>query len=324
MTEETGQIVAYVLDGAGWGTEIGWDDIRSLGADGGLSWVHLDGNEKDTAEWLRSESGVPVIACEALLAESTRPRVLTFDDALLVILRGVNLNPGANPEDMVGIRIYLTANQIISVRLRKLMAIADIRESLGRGKGPKNSSAFLVHLADRLTERMAPIFDELDDRITGFEDAENKADDENIRHEIADIRKDIIALRRHLAPQREVLLRLQKEQVSWLTHRHKNQLREIADHVVRYVEGLDAMRERAAVLQDQIRMAIADQTNRAMYLLTVIAAIFLPLSFVTGLLGINVGGIPGTDTPWAFAAVAVVILCLGVIEYWVLRILKWI
>ena len=67
-----------------------------------------------------------------------------------------------------------------------------------------------------------------------------------------------------------------------------------------------------------------DQTNRAMYLLTVIAAIFLPLSFVTGLLGINVGGIPGTDTPWAFAAVAVVILCLGVIEYWVLRILKWI
>jgi len=100
-------------------------------------------------------------------------------------------------------------------------------------------------------------------------------------------------------------------------------LREVSDKVTRYVEELDSARERATVVQDELAGRLSDDLNRKMYVLTVIAGIFLPLGFVTGLLGINVGGIPGTEAPWGFALVCALLLLLGLSEYWLFRWLKW-
>jgi len=101
-------------------------------------------------------------------------------------------------------------------------------------------------------------------------------------------------------------------------------LREVADRTTRFVEDLDSTRERAAVIQEELAARLAEQMNRTMYVLTVVAAILLPPSLLTGLLGINVGGMPGVDSDWSFAIVVVAIAILGVVEFLVLRWLKWI
>ncbi len=147
-----------------------------------------------------------------------------------------------------------------------------------------------------------------------------------MRERLAAVRRQAIVLRRYFAPQREALQRLASDpdMAPWLESRDRHQLREVADRITRYVEDLDAGRERASVVHDQLANHLSDELNRGMYTLSIVAAVFLPLGFLTGLLGINVGGMPGADTPWAFAAVCVILAVLAGLEVWLLRRLKWI
>lgn len=324
MNDKDGLLYAFILDGKGGGRAVGWPEIEAWTPDQGILWVHLDRRTRQTADWLQKKSGIDPVICETLLQEEVRPRVLTLGDAMLVTLRGVNLNPGADPQDMVGVRVWLEPNRIVSLRHRRLMAVNDLREAIETGVGPAGPGDFLYRLSDRLIDRMGPVVDQLDDRVDALEDAVLTEHSTALRTTIGEIRREAISLRRYLAPQRDVMSRLPLEQAEWLAPVHKAHLRETADRTLRYVEDLDAARERAAVTQDELNNRLSDQMNRTMYLLTIVAAILLPPSLITGLFGINVGGMPGVDNIWAFTIVIVGIVLIGVVEVIVLRRLKWI
>ena len=324
MPPEGGLVCAYLLDGRGGGREIGWPEIKTWRAEERLLWVHLDRAGAEAARWLREDSGLDPLIVRTLLAEDVRPRQLRIGEGLLVTLRGVNLNPGADPEDMVAVRIWLEPTRIVTVRHRRLMAVSDLREVLAAGCGPTCAGAFLVMLSDRLIERMGPVIDELIDEVDRLEDAVVSAHSAKLRGDLARVRREAISLRRYLAPQREVMARLAMEQTSCLAPDHRGLLREISDRTTRFVEDLDAARERAGVVQDELNSLISDQMNRTMYLLTVVAAVLLPPSLLTGLLGINVGGIPGADNPLSFLIVIAIIAFIAIVEVVILRRLKWI
>ena len=140
---------------------------------------------------------------------------------------------------------------------------------------------------------------------------------------IVDIRKQAIMLRRYIAPQRDVMQHLRTSELKWLNAMHKRHLQESYDRVLRYAEDLDAIRERAQIVKDELANALSDRLNRNLYILSVIAAIFLPLGFLTGLLGINVGGIPGADNPLAFWLVIAGMGILVAIQVWLFKKLRW-
>lgn len=319
MNEREGLICAYVLDGRGGGQELDWPQVQSWQPAKGALWIHLDRNNAEARRWLEDESGLESLVSEALLAEETRPRSVKVDDGLLVILRGVNLNPGADPEDMVSVRLWIDEHRVISVRIRRLMAGEDIRTSLERVDGPTTSGDFLTAIAERLIDRMASVIAEIDDRVDALEDEVLEAQSGELREALGSLRRQAIMLRRYLAPQRDVLTRLQAEQVRWLEQVHRLQLREVADRITRYVEDLDAARERAAVIQEQLTNRLSEQMNRTMYILSLVAAVFLPLGLLTGLLGINVGGIPGTENRWAFTLVTLMLVVIAVGQVWLFR-----
>ncbi len=291
-----------------------------------VCWAHLQHNSTSALRWLSHERGIPPLVRQALTAEETRPRCTALEGGLLLILRGVNLNPDSDPEDMVSIRIWTDGRHILTVWRRRLLAVGDIDEMLAQGRGPKNVGEFLTLLADRLALRMEPVITEIDDRIDALEDEVLEAYSPEMRERLATVRRQAILLRRYFAPQHEALARLAGDQevTPWLDQGERHQLREIADRITRYVEDLDAGRERAGVVHDQLANHISDEMNRGMYTLSIIAAVFLPLGFITGLLGINVGGMPGVDSSWAFAVVCVLLAVLAGLEIWLLRRLKWI
>ena len=99
-------------------------------------------------------------------------------------------------------------------------------------------------------------------------------------------------------------------------------LREATDRITRLAEELDAIRERAAVVQDQLVERRAEAMNHSMLVLAVVAAVFLPLGLLTGLLGINVGGIPGANADWAFWAVCAILGLVTVFNLWLYRRLR--
>ncbi|UUX49369.1 zinc transporter ZntB [Nisaea acidiphila] len=321
---EDGLIAGIGLPDEGAPSELDWDSLAT-GRPGGfrLCWLHLDQKEERARDWIRSQAGIPDVAADALVAEETRPRVQRFDNGLLIVLRGVNLNPGANPEDMVSLRIWVERGLMISVRLRRLLAVQDTLAALREGDAPADSDELLAKLADRLFRRMEPVIDDLEERIDLVDEEQTAGSLRQPTNELQQLRLRTIILRRYILPQRDALHQLTNDPPAWFTRRTVSGLREAADRVIRYVESLDEIRERAMVIQDTIQNRNSEELNRRLYLLSIISAICLPLGLLTGLLGINVAGMPGSDTAWAFWAVSGLMIVIVALEIWALKSLKW-
>lgn len=318
-----GLIAAYLLDGRGGGEQIDWQAVTEWTPERGLLWVHLDYTHDPVRDWLTKGSGLDAVTARALIAEETRPRVESSPNGLLVILRGVNTNPGEDPEDMVSIRVWLEPERIITCRMRRLMSIEDIREAIAKGVGPSRSGDFLVQLTERLVARIGEFSANIQDVIDALEDEVLTTESRSLRARLAMTRRKVIELRRYLSPQRDALNRLVAERPALIGEINNLQLREYADLLTRYVEDLDSARDRAAVTNEELANRLAEQLNNRLYLLAVVATIFLPLGFVTGLLGINVGGIPGAENASGFLIVLGMLAALGFLEYLLLKWRKW-
>ncbi len=286
----------------------------------GFTWVHVDGASEGGRDWLAA-AGLDRHEVEALLAEETRPRCTLHDEIALMNLRGVNLNPGAEPEDMISLRLFISARMVISVQMRTLQAVVDLMAALDRGQGSATPGDLIARLALRLADRAEPVVAALNERADRLEDAlEREArSDAGMRADLADIRRMSIVLRRYMFPQRDALSTLEIEDMDWLTLHDRSRLREATERVTRLAEELDAIRDRAQVVHDQIIDMRAEVMNRQMLVLSVVAAVFLPMGLVTGLLGINVGGIPGATWPGAFWAVCALLLGIAGLQLWLFR-----
>lgn len=317
-------LFSYGFDGKGGAEKLIGDAIAKQLEDEALAWVHLDALHPDTPAWLEKEiSYLDPFIIEALLEEATRPRMTQIGDGALLILRGVNLNENEEPEDMVAVRLWIDPHRIVSVRRRKSKAVQDLREKLEAGHGPKDAGQFISMLTDLMFDRMEPVLATLDDMTDDIEEKLLETVDTSLREEIIDVRKQAILFRRHMAPQREAIGQLRMADFSWLNEKHKRHLQESYNQVTRYVEDLDAVRERAQIVKDELANILSDRLNKNMYILSVIAAIFLPLGFLTGLLGINVGGIPGADNPDSFMIFCAILGLLVGLQVVLFKKFKW-
>lgn len=326
MSHNPGILHAYQIQDTGAGVALSGGEAitKCLKGEDTVAWVHLDVNAPESREWLEQEvSHLDPIILDALLAGETRPRILEFEQGMLLILRGINLNKNAEPEDMISIRLWIDQSRIITLQRRPLKAITEISERLKRGRGPKTSAEYITTLVARLFERMEPIFSELDDRLDLVEEQVMEAPRAEHRSEITSIRKEAIMYRRYISPQRDVMTQLRTSEQSWLSQMDKRRLQESLDHVIRYIEDVDTMRERAQIIKDELTNALSDQMNKNMYMLSVIAAIFLPLGFLTGLLGINVGGIPGSENGNAFYLFCAILTGIITLQILLFKKLKW-
>ncbi|WP_084784075.1 zinc transporter ZntB [Marinobacterium aestuarii] len=318
-----GLIYAMLLDRKGAARELSWDEVGHWDPSQGLLWLHFDYTHADSRSWLTDHSGLPSLAVDSLLTEETRPRAALLGAGLLLALRGVNLNPEANPEDMVSIRLYLTQDLIVSTRKRQLLSVSDLVAEMRSGVGPTDSGDFLVRLADGLVMRMSDTVDEFEDRVADLEEQVLYSGNGELRQPLAQLRRQTIGLRRYLAPQREALARVVSEPLGWMDDQARMRMREVSDRLVRHIEDLDAVRERAAVTQEELMSRMSDQLNSRLYVLSLVAAIFLPLGFLTGLLGINVGGVPGAENPSAFTEFSLFLIVLVAVQIWLFRRKRW-
>lgn len=303
---------SYVLDRRGGRRVIGPDEVASWTPDAGILWLHFDVNDEVSRHWLMEESRLPANVVDSLLAGETRPRSHIGDDGGLVVLRGVNMNPGDNPEDMVSVRIWIERDRIFSARRRRLLSVQDVRSALDDGRGPRSAGEFLSILVARLTDRIGDFVDGIEEQIGDIEDRSGDDGSATLRQSITVLRRQVAAVRRFLAPQRDALDRLYRDAGTLLADSETHELRDETDRLTRYLEDIDLARERLVVLQEELLGVLAQEQNSRMYVLSVVAAIFLPLTFVTGLLGMNVGGLPGLDNPNGFAGSAVIMVAAAI------------
>ncbi|GGF59611.1 zinc transporter ZntB [Alteromonas lipolytica] len=309
---------AYDIKADGSAESLTTSHLTSPVPQGGYRWVHIQSDAPEAPALLHALNLSEDVS-DSLMALKTRPRVITISRGALVFLRGINVNPGADPEDMVSLRLWLTDSLIVTARRheRKLMSVQDTRLQIEQGEVPPTTAEMLVALVSRIADRIHDKVEDIDETLGDYEAFEtlNKQD----RNQLAMLRRQTASIRRYLAPQRdalEALVRLAGLISESLTF----DLRDQSDRMTRSIEDLDLARERAIVLQDELRNQIADKQNIRMYVLSMITAIFLPLSFLTGVFGMNVGGLPGTETPNAFA---ILMTAMGGLAIFMLIAMLW-
>ncbi|PVA06333.1 zinc transporter ZntB [Thalassorhabdomicrobium marinisediminis] len=286
----------------------------------GWRWLHFDLSDPQIPDWLAQQLPGPVAT--ALQTLETRPRFDAVHGGALINLRGVNLNAGADPEDMVALRIWATEDCVITMRRRRIMALDAIRKDAEAGHAPATPDGFLAAVAEGLTERIETVSLDLEDQVDDLEE-EIVAGREDCAQRVLELRQTIIKLRRFVGPQKDALLNLGRGVSSMARSDAGPHILETANRAARTAEALEAARDRMAALQDHLESRASATLARNGYVLSIIAAIFLPLGFLTGLFGVNVAGMPGTGHPLAFAILSGASLVIGVALYLAFRWAKW-
>lgn len=318
-----GLVHALLLDGKGGARALDWDGVRRWTPDQGALWMNLDYAGPAAVEWLGSASGVDAVFAEALTDPDPRPRAVAHGDAMLLIIRGINNNPGAAPEDMISVRAWLEPNRIVTLRHRVSTSVQQLVRELESGVGPKSAADLMVALVDHVIDHVVAKVDKLGDEVAVLEDTVLSGEPGDLRAALADHRRRAIMFRRFLAPQRDALSKLGNAPVSWLDKEQRARLGEVGDHLIRSVEELDAARDRAAVTQEELSSRVAEATNTRLYVLSIITAVFLPLGFVCALLGVNVGGVPFQRDDWAFWALCALFGIGVAVQLWIFKKRGW-
>ena len=293
----------------------------ALGGDGFL-WVHFDTCDDHTQTWLAERAKLPKFVVAALIATETRPRMEAYEQGALINLRGPDENADNTPDMLSSIRVWVAKGRVFTVTRNDLAALATVETAMKQGH-ILDPGDFVWTLTVAITGELDPDVAELGDTLDDCEEMVGGRNALTLRQTIAQARARAIGYRRFLAPQRVAIEKLAALDVHWLGPDDRIHLNEAADRAARMVEELEAVRERAALLHEQLTDLRAELIDTRGLVLSVVALVFLPTTFVTGLLGMNVDGIPYQHQPWAFAAVCglCLFIAVGVTGYFALS--RW-
>ncbi len=288
-------------------------------------WIHIDYKDEDKLEWLHSLN-LDATVLENLLDADTSPRCFTHEKGLVMVVRGINPNMEAD-DDMVAVHVWMTKNRLLTVSHRKIFAIEEVLESLQKGKGPRTTGDCLTALCSHMVHQIEKSLTSIDDKVDDLEEAviEEQAirQDRTLRSDISHIRHTIVGLRRYILPQRDMMKNLSQTSLPFFSKNNLALFGEMARDLVTIVDALEFAREHSKVTQEELDSKTNINISRTMYLMSLIMVIFTPLTFITGLLGANIGGIPFNDDPSGFWMICGILICIVVFQILLIKKMKW-
>ena len=287
-----------------------------------LVWVHLNTNNEHAQAWLTDEAKLPDHIVEPLTATETRPRCDALGDGAYLNLRGRSSEEMTSSDPLASVRIWAQDGRVISVTRKPLIAVDEVVKTIEQGH-ILDPGDLIAEFASAITEDLDPEVAELGDKL---DDCEADLDADKVfelRRVVTQVRVAAIGYRRFLTPQRAALEKLAALPCDWLHDDDRQHLNSAADRAARMAEELESIRERAALAHEALTDLRAEQIDSRALLISIVAMIFLPLTFLTGLYGMNVKGLPYADEPWAFDAIAGICLLttMAIIVYFMQR--RW-
>ncbi len=289
----------------------------------GTHWLHFDGRHQGARLWLRGESGLDPVAIDGLLGRNPRPRVTVTGEQVLLSLRGLSMEPSAPEDDMLSVQVWTNGARIITCRDRPAQAISDLRRDLDHGQGPADTGEFLSVLAERLVSAMDDLIAEAEADTDRLGQTGARSNTAALVEELAGIRRRMIRLGRYLGPQRRALTHLAAAPLAWLNQEDRALLHATAEQTAEFEDSLRSALEVAEITQDELLQRSSEKTEQRVYVLTLISAVFMPLSFVTGLFGVNLAGIPAAENPLSFAALVGSLVALVGVQLLIFKAKGW-
>lgn len=284
-------------------------------------WFHIQRDLPGIDTWLAA-SGIPAPLIDAVLEEDTRPRFERNNEGFLLILRGVNLTEGERPEDMLSLRILYYKGAIYSFRKRPIRSVGVIRERLQRQEGPESLNDFLVTLIEEMNNRLEELLDVIEVEMESLEDDGQGTTSERQR-KLTELHRRMLRLVRFVRPQLAAIERFGVDAPKWLEPENVQWLVNERDGIQRELESLEMLLEQVWMLREHLQQEVAEKMNRNTYWLSMVAGVFLPISFLTGVFGINIGGMPGVEDSNAFWIFCGALGVIAIIEFLLLRRLRF-
>ncbi len=283
-------------------------------------WFHVQRDLPGISEWLAHEQ-IPEPLIDAVLEEDTRPRFERLSNGFLLILRGVNLGSNNELNATVSLRLLYYNNNLYSLRKRPLHAVAAMQKKLVSENGPANLGEFLLQLVDEFNNDVEQLVDSLELQLEELDDEQSTSPTH--QQELKHLHRRLLRLTRFYQPQVAALERLAADGVEWFDAEWGQWLLNERNNIQRELENMEMLLEQVWVITEHLQQEVAEKMNRNTYWLSMVAGVFLPISFLTGLFGINIGGMPGMEDMSAFWWFSGALFIIAVIEFLLLRRLRF-
>jgi len=286
---------------------------------GDVTWVDVDLSDPDARSWLASRTDLGEACRDALLEDPKISRRDAFEDALCVSLCGFDMEQPPDRDAPTWVRIHLQAGRVLTVRPGPLVAVDAVRAQVRRGNGPTTSLGVLAAVVVSAARYFEPMIARLSEETDQLEDAVLLPDEDPPLAAVDALRRRVFRARHVVVAVHNVLRLTIADPTIAATPEERESLRDASELVGRHVENLIDCRDRAQLLHDKVTGQIAQNMAQATFNLTIVATVFLPLSFVTGLLGMNVSGIPEAHDPSGFWVVVGALAVLALSAWGFLR-----
>lgn len=274
-----------------------------------LVWVHLNTTTEHAQAWLREEAELEDYVVDALTASETRPRCEQFHEGALLNLRGRSDEETTTTDPLASVRIWAVRGRVYSATRKHLVATDAVEEEVRRS-AVRDPGDLIAAYATAITADLDPVVAELGDSLDDCEEQIASGDIFKLRRKVTRVRVAAIGYRRFLQPQRAAVEKLAGLPGDWLHDDDRLHLNAAADRAARMAEELESIRERSGVMHETLTDLRAEQIDSRGLIISIAALIFLPLTFITGLYGMNVKGLPGADSPHAFDWIT--LACIGI------------
>ncbi len=312
---------AYKFDGKGNVAQVPFEHEPVAGPERGFVLIAGSLSSPQFKSWLKDH--LDPSAAEGLTATDQHTRCIVVDDRALIVLRIVRSRSDPDELSKQTMSIWIEKNRVIIASKLAITELVSIAAWQASKHAPLTPADLIARMGTRAADRIEPLVEHLGDLLDGIEEAMMSERDEQQRQKLTRLRRSIINLRRVLWPQRDVLNTLEIEDLSFLSARDRARLKEASARSARLGDELQVLAERAALIHEQVLDTRAEQMNRTMLVLTAATVIAMPMTVVSGLLGMNVAGIPFNQNPEAFWFVVLGLAALGTGMVWFMRARKW-
>jgi len=298
-----------------------------------LLWVDLEGADEEDYRLLAEGFGLHPVAVQTCREVTAQPLVHDYDGYLFMVIHAVNFARRKGGVDTLEVDVFWGRHFVVTYHRDPVRTITEIRDQCGGGGGALMSRGadFFVHtLVDRIIDNFTPTFEKIDDLIEEAEEQIFTEPTDAVLQRVMDLKRTVAYLGRTAAAQRDVVGRIVRGEFPDLSQKALVYWRDAYDHLVRMVQTTDVQRDLLAATRDTYLSVVSNRMNEIMKVLTIIATIFIPLTFIAGIYGMNFNpdvsdcNMPELNWAWGYPAVWAAMLAVTLAMLWFFRRRKWI
>jgi len=292
-----------------------------------VTWVNVVGiHQVEVLEKLGNRFGVHPLALEDILNTEQRPKIEDYGDDLFIVVKLLSSNEERDEIEAEQISLILRPNAILSFQEKEGDDFSTVKERLRAGKGRlrKMGADYLAYtLLDIVVDQYFVVLEKLGERIEVLEERLLADPGTATLQKIQNLKKEMLLLRKWIWPLREVISSLERGEFPGIQESTRIYLRDVYDHTIQVMDAIEIYRDMLSGMLDIYLSSLNNRMNAVMKVLTIIATIFMPLTFLAGVYGMNFKHMPELDWPWGYPIILIFMAVVAILMLTLFRLKKW-